>query len=88
MLITPPLHFGNQGATKPHKVQQRNYCEHGAMILGSADACINHIGWDLVFQLMNGLLAGDLTLRVPIAYLIDSVAMLFNHFFIVWEVNR
>ena len=73
MSITPPLHFGNQGATRPHKVQQRNYCEHGAMILGSADARANRIGRELVFQLMNGLIAADLTLTVPITQLMKAI---------------
>lgn len=73
MSIFPPLHFGNQGATVPFKFQQRNYCDHGAMILGSADARANRIGRELVFQLMNGLIAGDLTLQVSVGKLMQLI---------------
>ena len=73
MSITPPLHFGNEGATKPFKTQQRNYCKHGSMILGNAGARANRIGRELVFLLMNGLNTANLTLEVPVAHLMALI---------------
>jgi hypothetical protein len=73
MSITPPLHFGNEGTTKPFKIQQRNYCKHGSMILRSVGAHANWIGQELVFLLINGLNATNLTLEVSVVHLMALI---------------
>jgi hypothetical protein len=71
--ISRPLHFGNQGATVPHKVQQRTFCNHGAMVLGNQDDCANRLGREMAFQLFNGLREAKLKLNISMAALLALI---------------
>jgi hypothetical protein len=44
MNMTPNIHFGNFGASQPHKKNQLTFATHGEMILGGRDSWANRLG--------------------------------------------
>jgi len=74
MSISRPLHYGNQGATVPHKLHQRTYCEHGDVVLGNCDDRANRLGREMVFQFLNGLQEAKLKLKVSVGTLMKMIS--------------
>ena len=73
MSISRPLHFGNQGTTRPHKLHQRTYCEHGAMVLGNRGSRANRLGREMVFQFLNGLREANLKISIHVRTLMEFI---------------
>jgi hypothetical protein len=73
MAISPPSHFGNQGAYVPHKVKSLNYSEHGQHILGTRDDAKNRLGRDFVRLLSNQLEVSGLRLNMPLNDLLKQI---------------
>ena len=73
MAISPPSHFGNQGAYVAHKAQSLNFSEHGQHILGTVDDAKNRLGRDFVRLFSNQLEVAGLRLKMPLNDLLDNI---------------
>jgi hypothetical protein len=74
MSISRPAHFGNQGAMKPHKMEQKNYCDDGRHIMGDEESRANRLGREFAFQFFNLLQGAELTLNCTMAELLALIS--------------